>query len=176
MLSIEKRGMMRHKKQLNVRLDPATCDLIVELAKGKHINVFVEELVQREAARRRGELIDAAILPVLREVIQQEFLRVISQLETDLREALRRQQVSVQEELRHEEAAITAEMKARERRSDDRLASLIIRAIREGGISRRMLFTYLAKEDHTFAMEVYEDAIAKVGKDLAKRLDEPQVS
>lgn len=36
-----------------------------------------------------------------------------------------------------------------------------------------MLFTYLAKEDHKFAMEVYEDAIAKVGKDLAKRLDEP---
>ncbi len=163
---------MRQKKQLGLWFTPATCKLMNDLAGGKHINVFLEELVQQEAARRRGEIIDAAILPVLREVIQQEFLRAISQLLTDLREELRRQHVSLQEELRHEEAAIIAEMKARERRSDDRLAGLIIRAIREGGISRRMLFTYLAKDDSQFAMEVYEDAKAKVGKDIANRFNE----
>jgi len=84
---------------------------------------------------------------VLREVIQQEFLRVISQLHTDLREQLRDQQEHLRDDLHQEEAAIIAEMKARERRSDDRLAGLIIRAIREGGMSRRMLFTYLAKDD-----------------------------
>jgi hypothetical protein len=163
---------MRQKKQLNLRLDPATCDLIAELAKGKYVNIFIEELVQHEAARRRGETIDTALLPVLREVIQQEFFRAISQLHLDLREELRDYQEHLRDELRREEAAIIAEMKARERRSDDRLASLIIRAIREGGISRRMLFTYLAKDDSQFAMEVYEDAKAKVGKDIANRFNE----
>ena len=163
---------MRQKKQLGLWFTPATCKLLNELAGGKHINAFMEELVQKEAARRRGEIIDAAILPVLREVIQQEFLRAISQFLTDLREELRREHVSLREELRHEEASIIAEMKARERRSDDRLAGLIIRAIREGGISRRMLFTYLAKDDSQFAMEVYKDAKAKVGKDIATRFNE----
>jgi DNA-binding transcriptional regulator GbsR (MarR family) len=59
---------------------------------------------------------------VLREVIQQEFLRVISQLHTDLRKQLRDQQEHLRDDLHQEEAAIIAEMKARERRSDDRLA------------------------------------------------------
>ena len=172
MLPTSKRGIMRQKKQINLRLDPATCDLIAELAKGKYVNAFIKELVEQEAARRRGEIIDIALLPVLREVIQQEFLRVISQLHTDLREELRDQQGNLRDELRREEAAIIAEMKFRERRSDDRLAGLIIRAIREGGISRRMLFTYLAKDDSQFAMEVYEDAKAKVGKDIATRFNE----
>ena len=36
--------------------------------------------------------------------------------------------------------------------------------------------TLLAKQDHHFAIEVYEDAIAKASKDLAKRLDDPQLS
>ena len=75
-------------------------------------------------------------------------------------------------ELRQEEATITAKMKVRERRSDEQLASLIIRAIREGGMSRRMLFSYPAKADSQFAMEVYEDAKAKVGKDIANRVNE----
>lgn len=163
---------MKEKRQFNTRLNADTYALIAELAAGKRVSVFLEELIRQEAARRRGEVIDATVLPVLREVIQQEFLNVISQLHTDLREEIRRQHVNLQDELRHEEAAIIAEMKARERRSDDRLAGLIIRAIREGGISRRMLFTYLAKEDSQFAMEVYEDAKAKVGKDIATRFNE----
>ena len=156
---------MRQKKQLNLRLDPATCDCIAEFARGKHTNAFIEELIQQETARRRGELIESTMLPVLREMIQQEFLRVIAQLQTQLREEIHR-------ENQENKTAIVAEMKARERRSDDRLASLIIRAIREGGISRRMLFTYLAREDAQFAMEVYEDAKEKVGKDIATRFNE----
>lgn len=152
---------MRQKKQVGLWLDPVTCGIISELAAGRHVNAFIEELVQHEAARRKGELIETKTLPVVREIIQQELLRAMAQLQTDLRE-----------EIQHEEAGIIAEMKARERRSDDRLASLIIRAIREGGISRRMLFTYLAKDDAKFAMEVYEDAKAKVGKDIATRLNE----
>jgi hypothetical protein len=160
---------MRHKKQLNLRLDPATCEAITELAAGKHINAFMEELVQHEVARRRGELLDTQTLPVMREMIQQEFLRVIADLHLNLREEIRHQGYANKVE-------IIAEMKARERRSDDRLAGLIIRAIREGGISRRMLFSYLAQTNYQEALEIYEDALAKVGKDLTKRLDDPQPS
>lgn len=71
---------MRQKKQLNLRFDPATCDLIVGLAGGKHINAFIDELVQQEAAHRRGELLDIKTLPVMREMIQQEFLQIVSDL------------------------------------------------------------------------------------------------
>src|SRR5262249_35786251 len=116
-----------------------------------------------------GELIEGKLLPILREMIQQEFLRVIAQLHTDLQEDINRITI-------REKAHLLEETKYQACQNTDRLAALTIRAIREGGISRRMLFTYLAKEDHKFATEVYEDAIAKVGKDLAKRLDEPQVS
>jgi hypothetical protein len=158
---------MQQKKQFNVRLNPATCDLISELADGKYINIFIEELIHQEIARRKGEFVENSVLPLLREAIQQEFLRAISQLQTNIREQMHR-------ENQESKADIVAEMKARERRSDDRLAGLIIRAIREGGISRRMLFTYLAKEDATFAMEVYEDARSKVGKDIATRFNEAE--
>ncbi len=125
--------------------------------------------LRQEVARRNGELIEGKLLPILREMIQQEFHRVIAQLHTDLQEDFSRITKWHTDSLRDE-------AKYRERQNTDRLAALTIRAIREGGISRRMLFSYLSKEDHQFAMEVYEDAIAKVGKDLAKRLDEPQVS
>jgi len=156
---------MRQKQQISLWFDPTTRKLITELAGSQHTNAFIEELVQHEAARRKGELLDTKILPVLRAMIQQEFLGVIAQLQTQLREEVHR-------ENQENKADIVAEMKARERRSDDRLAGLIIRAIREGGISRRMLFTYLAKEDASFAMEVYEDARSKVGKDIATRFNE----
>lgn len=160
---------MRQKKQLNVRLDPATCDMLAELSEGKHLNVFIEELIQQEVARRKGELIEGRLLPILREMIVQEFNRVIAQLHTDLQEDMYRI-------MKKEIDYLLFDSKYRERQNTDRLAALTIRAIREGGMSRRMLFTYLAKEDHQFAMEVYEDARAKVGKDLAQRLDEPQTS
>src|SRR5258708_4806532 len=101
---------MRRKKQLGLWFDQATCDLINELATGKHTNVFMEELVQQEAARRKGELVESRILPLLREMIQQEFLRTITQFVTSLREEIHR-------ENQESKADIIAEMKARERRS-----------------------------------------------------------
>lgn len=156
------------KSQLNVWIGSSSRATLTTLAQGKHLNTFIEELIQQEAARRKGEILDTKTLPVMREMIQQEFLRVIADLQLNLREEMHRQN-------QEGKADIIAEMKARERRSDDRLASLIIRAIREGGISRRMLFTYLAIEDHQRALEIYEDAKAKVGKEIASRFNEAGV-
>lgn len=107
---------MRHKKQVNVRLDPTTCDMIVELAEGKHINAFIEELIQQEVARRNGELIEGRLLPLLREMIQQEFHRVIAQLHTDLQEDMSRI-------AKREKDVLLEETKYRERQNTDRLAA-----------------------------------------------------
>ena len=128
----------------------------------------VEELIRLGLSLKNGEVIAQRSLPVIHEIIDTALRNTQAQLRTDLREEMHRQN-------QESKADIIAEMKARERRSDDRLASLIIRAIREGGISRRMLFTYLAKDDSQFAMEVYDDAIAKVGKDIATRFNEAGV-
>ena len=129
------------------------------------ISSLAEDLLQAGLSLKRGETIEQQSLPVIREIIETALRNTQAQLHTNLREEMHRQN-------QEGKADIIAEMKARERRSDDRLASLIIRAIREGGISRRMLFTYLAKDDSQFAMEVYEDAKAKVGKDIATRFNE----
>lgn len=128
-------------------------------------SALAEELLRAGLSLKKGEIIEQQSLPVIRDIMENTLSKALAQLHLDLKNQIRT-------ELRQEEASIIAEMKARERRSDDRLAGLIIRAIREGGISRRMLFTYLAKEDSQFAMEVYEDALAKVGKDIATRLNE----
>lgn len=129
------------------------------------ISTLAEELLQAGLSLKRGETIEQQSLPVIRDILDLALTRTEVQLRIDLREEIQRQN-------QESKTDIIAEMKARERRSDDRLASLIIRAIREGGISRRMLFTYLAKEDAQFAMEVYEDARAKVGKEIATRFNE----
>ena len=127
-----------------------------------------EELIRLGLSLKNGEVIAQRSLPVIHEIVETALLKTQAQLRTDLREEMLNQN-------QESKADIIAEMKARERRSDDRLASLIIRAIREGGISRRMLFTYLAKDDAQFAMEVYDDAKAKVGKDIATRFNEASV-
>jgi hypothetical protein len=131
---------------------------------GRGVEV-AEELIRAGLSLKSGEVIAQRSLPVIHEIIENALLKAQAQLRTDLREEMQSQN-------QESKADIIAEMKARERRSDDRLASLIIRAIREGGISRRMLFTYLAKDDAQFAMEVYDDAKAKVGRDIATRFNE----
>lgn len=160
---------MSKKERLNLYFSPEIVAAIRELAGSqRQQSQVVEELIRAGLSLKSGEIIAQRSLPVIHEIIEAALRNAQAQLRTDLREEMHR-------ENQESKAGIIAEMKARERRSDDRLASLIIRAIREGGISRRMLFTYLAKEDAQFAMEVYEDAKAKVGKDIATRFNEAGV-
>ena len=61
-------------------------------------------------------------------------------------------------------------MKTVSRNSDDRLASLIVRAVRDAGIIRRLLYALVAKTfGLEFAQEAYENAKAKSGQELATR-------
>jgi len=55
------------------------------------------------------------------------------------------------------------------RRSDDRLAALIVKAARYSGIAQRMIFALIAKVvNPDFASRAYEDAKEKTGKDIAR--------
>lgn len=160
---------MSEKERFNLYFSSDVATAIRELAGNtRQQSRITEELIRAGLSLRSGEVIAQRSLPVIHEIIEAALRHAQAQLRTDLREEIHR-------ENQENKADIIAEMKARERRSDDRLASLIIRAIREGGISRRMLFTYLAKEDSQVAMEVYEDAKAKVGKDIATRFNEASV-
>ncbi len=154
---------MRKKKQISLWLDLDSCDSLEELAKGSHKNAVIEELIQQEVTRRKGEIVELKTLPIVRQIIQEELLKALSQLRSDQREDQQRNTQMLKTDL-------LREMKDREHRSDDRLAALTVRAIREGGISRRMLFTVLSKEDPELAMAAYEDAKAKVGKELTTRI------
>ncbi len=154
------------KERIHFYLSPELIQTLQQLASpsGK-VSTLAEELLRAGLRLKQGDAIEQQSLSVIREIIDLAFTKTQAQIRTDLREEIHRQN-------QESKADIIAEMKARERRSDDRFASLIIRAIREGGISRRMLFTYLARDDAQFAMEVYEDAKAKVGKDIATRFNE----
>jgi hypothetical protein len=157
---------MSEKQRFNLYFSSDIATAIRELAGNtRQQSRVVEELIRLGLSLKNGEVVAQRSLPVIHEIIDTALRNTQEQLRVDLREDMQRQS-------QESKADIIAEMKARERRSDDRLASLIIRAIREGGISRRMLFTYLAKEDAQFAMEVYDDAKAKVGKDIATRFNE----
>ena len=57
------------------------------------------------------------------------------------------------------------------RNSDNRLASLIVRAVRDTGILRRLLYAFVAKtHGAAFATEAYESAREKAGQELASRV------
>ena len=156
---------MRQKKQFLFWMEPATRETLNTLAVGKPLNAFMEELIQREAARVAGKTIEQSALPAISTMMDEKFQAAITQLRNGLSEEM-------QQEMQAAKHDLLKEMKAKEQRSDDRLAALIVRAIREGGISRRMLFTVLSKEDPELALAAYEDAKAKVGKELAARVNE----
>ncbi|WP_126602037.1 hypothetical protein [Dictyobacter aurantiacus] len=149
------------KERLNIYLDPALRAAIRDLAGSDgHSSQVAEELLRLGLGLKKGETIEQQSLPVIRDLLQYEMRKSLSQLRNELREDM--------------QLEILNEMKAVTRRSDDRLASLIVRAIREGGLSRRMIYALLARDDAQFALHVYDDARVKVGKDLAARAGQEQ--
>ena len=129
---------------------------------------IAEELIVLGLSVKRGELVERQSFPIFNEMLQRERYRLLDELHQELRQA------------REQWAEDFAErflqpLQEHERRNTDRLAALTVKAIREGGISRRMLYTLLATlKTPRYALEVYEDAKALTGKDVASRvMDEP---
>lgn len=105
---------------------------------------------------KKGEIIEQQSLPVIRDIVQSEVRKALAQLRTDLREDMRLE--------------FTNEMKALARASDNRLAALLVRAIRDSNVARRLIYANLARSHGPdFANRAYEDAKQKAGKDLARR-------
>jgi hypothetical protein len=120
---------------------------------GRPMRAIVEEYVRAGMARTRGEELEQRALPLMREIVSTELRKANAQLYTKLSEGL--------------QADLLAEIKTQGRRSDDRLAALSLRAIREGGIAWRLVYALIARQlSPTIAGEAYQDAKAKAGESL----------
>lgn len=123
------------------------------------MNVITDELLAIGIAVKRGEVIEQQSLPVIREII-----------DTSMRKHLARQREEIREDMALE---YTNEIKAITRSSDNRLAALIVKTLRDANIARRLMYTLLAKAyGGKFAMEAYEDASQKAGRDIARKEDQ----
>lgn len=150
---------MSEPKQLNVWIDSDLKDALSERAEreGKKLKELVEHILRQDVARERGEIIEQQSLPVISDIIDSRLRKATAQLRADLLEDM------------HLE--ILEAIKTMIRNSDNRLASLIVRAVRDAGIIRRLLYALVAKTHGAdFATEAYESAREKAGQELASRI------
>lgn len=150
---------MSEPKQLNVWIDGDLKDALSERAEreGKKLKELVEHILRQDVARERGEIIEQQSLPVISDIIDSKLRKATAQLHADLLEDM------------HLE--ILEAIKTMIRNSDNRLASLIVRAVRDAGIIRRLLYALVAKtHGAAFATEAYESAREKAGQELASRI------
>jgi hypothetical protein len=146
------------RKRLDVQIDADHYDFIKEEADRSRspMNAIADELLALGIATKRGEVIEQQSLPVIREIVQ-----------TELRKQLAQQRMDVREDMSLE---FTNEIKAIQRASDNRLAALIVRTLRDANIARRLMFALLAKaHGPDFANKAYTDASEKAGRDIASR-------
>jgi gamma-glutamylcysteine synthetase len=146
------------KEQLNVWISSEAKRYLDERSEreDRHLNELIEEYIQKDMAVHRGEIVEQQSLPVISEIVDTKLRKAMAQLRTDLREDM--------------QLDILEPMKTVSRNSDDRLASLIVRAVRDAGIIRRLLYALVAKTfGAEFAQDAYENAKARSGQELAAR-------
>src|SRR6266516_5504366 len=137
------------KKQLGLRIEGHLKDGLDEMSQrtGAPATGILEGYIEKGLARDNGELIEQNSLPEIRKAVREEVAKAMQELY---------QQISV-------------DLPKSARRSDDRLAALIVKAARSAGIGQRMLYSLLSKSvNPDFAAKSYEDAKEKTGKDIAK--------
>jgi hypothetical protein len=146
------------KKRLDVQIRAESYDYIKDQSEhnGIPMNTITDELLATAIAIKQGEVIEQQSLPVIREIVQTELRKQLAQQRTDLRDDMALE--------------FTNEFKAVTRASDNRLAALIVRTLRDSSITRRLVYTLIARTiGPDFASKVYEDAKEKAGKELASR-------
>ena len=145
-------------KQLNVWIDGHLKDALAERAKREKRSVtdLTEAILQQDMARTSGEIVEQQALPIMREVVTTEVRKTMTQLLSDLRDELH--------------LDLMEEIKTVMRHSDDRLAKLLVRAIRDTGIGRHLVMVHLSEAyGPDFASSAYENAMQDVGKELASK-------
>jgi hypothetical protein len=148
------------KDRLNIYVNPDISSAVRELAghEEQRISKVGEELIALGLSIKKGEIIEQQSLPVIQEIVQSEVRKALAQLRTDLREDMQME--------------FTNQIKALIRASDNRLAALIVRTIRDSNVARRLIYAMLARSHGPdFANRAYEDAKEKAGRDLARRDD-----
>jgi hypothetical protein len=137
------------KERLDVRIRP---ELRHQLeAKVQQNETSLTKLAERYLveglARDNGELIEQSSLPAIREAVRSEFNACMDQLYERL----------------------SRDLQQSARKSDDRLAALIVKAARSAGIAQRMMFSLASKlVNYEFAMKIWESAKEQTGKALVK--------
>ena len=146
------------KKRLDVQIQAENYDYIKEESNksGMTMNAIADELLTRAIAFRRGEIIEEQSLPVIREIVQTELRKGLAQQRQDMREDM--------------QLEFTTEFKAITRASDNRLAALIVRTLRDSSIVRRLTYAFISRSfGADFAAKAYLDAKEKAGKELSSR-------
>lgn len=141
------------KKQLGLRIEGHLKDGLDERAQRTNTPVtkVLENYIEAGLARDNGELIEQNSLPAIRAAVREEVGKAMQELYQQL----------------------SADLQKSARRSDDRLAALIVKASRSAGIAQRMTLSIAGKvlgEDS--ARRAYEDAREKAGKDIARPDDQ----
>jgi hypothetical protein len=145
-------------KRLDVWIDEELKSYVSNKAKNgdKSMSQIISELIQKEMIREKGDIIEQQSLPVIREII-----------DTSLQKHLAQYRINVREDMQLE---FTNEFKAITRASDNRLAALIVRALRDSSIARRLMYAMLSRSfGPDYALKAYEDAKERAGQELSPR-------
>lgn len=141
-------------KQLNVWIAEELKSYVSQRAEQEKrgMNTIIAELIQKDMVQRHGELVTKNSLAVLQEIVSAEVRQAHAQLRRDLREDYELAQVFQTEWLK---------------KQFDRLARLMVMAIRNGGIARRLAYVLLSKAyGSSFAKSAYDHAKEKVHEEL----------
>src|SRR5436190_13912065 len=113
------------KKQIGLRVEAHLKDGLNDQAgrSNKPATALLEEYIAAGLARDNGELIEQNSLPAIRAAVREEVGKAMQELYQQFSDDLQKSA----------------------RRSDDRLAALIVKAARSAGIAQRMLFSLASK-------------------------------
>jgi hypothetical protein len=146
--------MAENEKQLNVWLPEELRTYIAQRAKQEKRgrNQIIADLIRQDMAQRSGQFVEHNSLMVMREMVAAELRQAHAQLRHDLREDREHEEESRREWVR---------------KQVDRLAGLMVMAIRNSGIGRRLSYALLSKAHGAeFAKAIYDDARIKANREL----------
>jgi hypothetical protein len=147
--------MAEQRKRLDMTIRADLRDFVEGEATrtGQPIDYVVDELLEFAITHRRSELIEQQSLPVIRDIVESALRRTKAELRAELREDMRLE--------------ILEALKVAIRKSTDGVIALVLRAMRDAAIIRRLVYTIIAKAyTPDFARQIYEDAREKASKEL----------
>lgn len=117
------------------------------------VNALIERYIADGLARDNGTIIETSALPHIREAVREEVNGLLAQVSQRL----------------------TADLTKAARRTDDRLAALIVKAVRHAGLAQHMMFALLSKlAGRSFADQTFAHARETIGKELARKSQEEE--